>query len=130
MLESPTLSAQDKAAWRLALEARTFVGAGTETTGNTLTVTMFHLLDNPEMFQKLKTEIQEAQRKSKGHLGYRDLQQLPFLVRTIFHINSKGLRLIQAVFYNFRRSSVSAISEYKQWRLLGTNKSSNVLTNK
>jgi len=83
MLDSPTLSAQDKAAWRLALEARTFVGAGTETTGNTLTVTMFHLLDNPEMFQTLKTEIQDAQRTSKGHLEYQELQRLPYLVRIV-----------------------------------------------
>ena len=83
MLDSPTLPAEDKAAWRLALEARTFVGAGTETTGNTLTVTMFHLLDNPEMFQTLKTEIQDAQRRSEVHLGYQELQRLPYLVSII-----------------------------------------------
>jgi cytochrome P450 len=79
MLDSPDLPSKDKAAWRLALEARTFVGAGTETTGNTLSVTTFHLLANPDKAERLKDEIQEVQR-SQGTLRYQDLQKLPYLV--------------------------------------------------
>ncbi|PVH77367.1 putative P450 monooxygenase, partial [Cadophora sp. DSE1049] len=93
MLESPSLSAADKAAWRLALEARTFVGAGTETTGNTLTVTTFHLLENPVMFETLKTEIQNAQGKSKRRLGCQELQRLPLLSSVIL----EGLRISSSV---------------------------------
>ena len=79
MLDSPDLPSKDKAGWRLALEARTFVGAGTETTGNTLSVTTFYLLASPDKAQRLKDEIQGAQR-SKSSLRYQDLQQLPYLV--------------------------------------------------
>lgn len=64
---------------------RTLVGAGTGTTGNTLCATTFHLLSNPGKAQRLKEEIQAAQRKSKTPLRYQDLQQLPYLVWT--HIN-------------------------------------------
>lgn len=93
MLESPTLAASDKAAWRLALEARTFVGAGTETTGNTLTVTIFHLLENSVKFETLKTEIQNAQRKSKGRLDYQELHRLPYLSSVVL----EGLRVSSSV---------------------------------
>ncbi|KAG0645611.1 Cytochrome P450 monooxygenase [Hyphodiscus hymeniophilus] len=68
MLDSPNLPVRDKSESRLALEVRTFVGAGTETTGNTLSVTAFHLLANPEKALKLKEEVQAAQNKSSTSL--------------------------------------------------------------
>lgn len=80
MLDTEELSVQDKSNTRLALEVRTFVGAGTETTGNTLTATTFYLLSNPKKAERVKKEIIEAQQKSNSTLRYRDLQQLPYLV--------------------------------------------------
>jgi len=80
MLDADELSAKDKSNERLALEVRTFVGAGTETTGNTLTATTFYLLSNPEKADKLKKEVRDAQRKSQSPLRYRELQKLPYLV--------------------------------------------------
>jgi cytochrome P450 len=80
MLQSPDLASSDKSRYRLALEARTLVGAGTETTGNSLSVTTFHLLANPDKARRLKEEIQLAQSKSKTPLKYQDLQKLPYLV--------------------------------------------------
>ena len=79
MLDSPDLPAEDKTAFRLALEIRTFVGAGTETTGNTLTVIVFHLLSNPEKAKKLKEEVRAAYSPS-GPLNYQQLARLPYLV--------------------------------------------------
>jgi cytochrome P450 len=69
-----------EADWRLALDVRIFVGAGTETTGNTLTVTTYHLLANPDKAKKLKEEVNEAEKKSLTPLRYHDLQRLPYLV--------------------------------------------------
>ena len=80
MLDAEELSAKDKSNARLALEVRTFVGAGTETTGNTLTATVFYLLANPASAEKVKKEVKEAQEKSNTPLRYRELQQLPYLV--------------------------------------------------
>ncbi|RDW88511.1 hypothetical protein BP6252_00543 [Coleophoma cylindrospora] len=79
MLDSPDLPAKDKFASRLALEARTFIGAGTETTGNTLTVTTFHLLSDPAKAERLRNEIQAARRQEKGPFEYSTLLQLPYL---------------------------------------------------
>jgi cytochrome P450 len=79
MLDSPELPRKDKSAWRFALEARTFVGAGTETTGNTLTATTFHLLSNLDKMGQLKQELLIAQENSTVPFTYQTLQQLPYL---------------------------------------------------
>jgi cytochrome P450 len=81
MLDSKDMSSRDKSPARLALEVRSLVGAGTETTGNTLSVMTFYLLLNPDKARRLKEEIQTAQRKSKTPLRYQDLLHLPYLVR-------------------------------------------------
>ena len=80
MLDAEELSSKDKSTERLALEVRTFVGAGTETSGNALSSITFYLLENPEKAKKLKKEIQDAQKNSNVPLRYHDLQQLPYLV--------------------------------------------------
>lgn len=84
MLDAPELPVQDKTDFRLALEVRTFVGAGTETTGNTLSVLTYHLLANPDMAQKLQAEVRAAQRASATPLTYQNLARLPYLVRDIY----------------------------------------------
>ena len=83
MLNSPDLPESDKKIARLALEVRTFVGAGTETTGNTLTSIAFYLLANPEKAKRLKEEVTEAHRKKTKPLVYQELLQLPYLVRPL-----------------------------------------------
>lgn len=80
MLNSPELPATDKTEFRLALEVRTFVGAGTETTGNTLSVLTYHLLANPKMARRLKEEIKLAQRANLKPLTYQQLAKLSYLV--------------------------------------------------
>jgi cytochrome P450 len=87
MLDSSTLPEADKSNWRLALEMRTLVGAGTETTGNNLTAITYHLLESPEKIKRLVEEVTEAQKKSKTPLNYQDLQQLPYLVRIQYHLH-------------------------------------------
>jgi len=78
--DSPDLSSSDKSPWRLALEMRTLIGAGTETTGNMLSATTFYLLSNPDIARRLSEEIRAAQKESKMPLRYQALQQLPYLV--------------------------------------------------
>jgi len=80
MLDSPDLSTKDKSEFRLALEVRTFVGAGTETTGNTLSVTAFHLLADPEKSRRVREEVQTAQKQTSADLTYQQLARLPYLV--------------------------------------------------
>ncbi|KAH9216249.1 cytochrome P450 [Leptodontidium sp. 2 PMI_412] len=108
MLESPDLSAADKAAWRLALEARTFVGAGSETTGNTLTATTFHLLENPSMLEELKSEIHGAQKGSTKPLSYQEVQRLPYLSSVVL----EGLRISSSVAGRLPRINTREVIRY------------------
>ncbi|RDW57263.1 hypothetical protein BP5796_12713 [Coleophoma crateriformis] len=79
MLDASELPMKDKTPWRLQLEARTLIGAGTETTGHTLAVIAFHLLTNPEKAKKLKEEILAAKEGREKPLTYQDLQGLLYL---------------------------------------------------
>jgi cytochrome P450 len=81
MLDSSELPSNEKTSYRLALEMRTLVGAGTETTGNTLQATTFYLLSLPDKAKRLSDEIREAKNKAAPtQLKAADLQQLPYLV--------------------------------------------------
>jgi len=111
MLDSPELPAKDKTEFRLALEVRTFVGAGTETTGNTLSVMAFHLLANPEKALRLKEEVQAAQKKSSTPLRYQELLQLPYLSSVIF----EGLRISSSVAGRLPRINTREAITYKNY---------------
>jgi cytochrome P450 len=75
----------EKSTRHLALEVRSIVTAGTEPAGHSLSVTVFHLLSNPDKAQRLKEELRDAQ-ESNGSvpLTFQQLEQLPYLVGSIY----------------------------------------------
>ena len=83
--DSKILPPQEKTVDRLQEEGQVFVAAGSETTAKTLTIIFFHLLDNPMIFNRLRTELESA----PGATSWNALQQLPYLSAVI----SEGLRL-------------------------------------
>ncbi|RDW57302.1 hypothetical protein BP5796_12752 [Coleophoma crateriformis] len=78
------LAPKEKTLDRLWQEGQTFVAAGTETTAWCLTVITFHLLQNPEILQKLQDELRESKATSSTQL-----EKLPYLSAII----QEGLRL-------------------------------------
>lgn len=66
---------------RLMDEGFILVGAGGETTAQTLAVLTFHLLNNPRILLELRAELDEAVAGSDSLLSWQTLEQLPFLVR-------------------------------------------------
>ena len=56
------------------------VGAGGETTAQTLAVLSFHLLKNPEVLKRLRAELVEAMPDSSISISWQQLEQLPYLV--------------------------------------------------
>lgn len=61
-------------------EAQTLVFAGTDTTGNTLMVGTFYMLENESLVKRLKNELREHWPNLDKTPRYEDLQKLPFLV--------------------------------------------------
>ncbi|ROT38151.1 putative cytochrome P450 [Sodiomyces alkalinus F11] len=64
---------------RLTDEAVSLNGAGMETTKWTLTVAVFHILDQPAVQARLKAELAEAMPDSTYILPWAELEKLPYL---------------------------------------------------
>lgn len=98
---------------RLAQEALALVGAGTETTGNTLSVTTFYLLSDLTKAQRLKKELNSVKVDSSNLLNYQQLRNLPYLVAVI----SEGLRIASGVSGRLPRINPKAEMTYKSFRI-------------
>ena len=89
IISSTELHERDKAPDRVYEEARNTIGAGTETTGVSLSVLTYRVLPNPNVHRRLQAELHEAASISKSLLDIRVLGQLPYLQACI----NKALRI-------------------------------------
>jgi len=110
---SPLLGPEDKTVTRMLAEAQAILGAGTETTGNTLSVFTYHVLSQPSILQHLKDELREASNKSSitspsDLLDYNTLERLPYLQACI----KEALRLATGVSSRLPRSNKAAPTIY------------------
>lgn len=64
-------------------EAILFVIAGSESTAFALSCATYGLLTNPDCEKKLKEELQEVPRTEQGSFAWRDISDLPYLVRSL-----------------------------------------------
>jgi cytochrome P450 len=80
-IQDSNLAEVEKTPDRLLQEAEQFIVAGTETTGNTLTVTTFHILRNPHVQRALRGELKRAQLLFDENIDLAAIQSLPYLVR-------------------------------------------------
>ena len=108
---NPVPSAQSVS--RLTQEAQTIIGAGTETTGNTLSMITFYLLANPTEGRRLKKELLSLERDPSEPLAYRELQRLPYLGAVI----SEGLRISSSVAGRLPRVHPAASINYKSYTM-------------
>ena len=76
------LPPSEKTAYRLAAEASTFLGAGTETTARTLAVASYYLISNPEMMVKLKSELKNVMPTLDTAVSLPVIENQPYLVMT------------------------------------------------
>ncbi|KAF2113058.1 putative benzoate 4-monooxygenase cytochrome P450 [Lophiotrema nucula] len=87
IFEAPNLPTSEKTFKRVMDETQTVIGAGTETTGNTLAVMTYHLLTNPPALQKLKAELTQAAETAGiapfGILTCKIVEPLPYLQATL-----------------------------------------------
>jgi len=56
------------------------IGAGADTTANALTITHFHILDNPEVFKKVRVELEAALPNKFAPVDLRVVESLPYFV--------------------------------------------------
>lgn len=80
-LTDPSLRPEERTVDRLAQEAVIVLGAGTETTANTLTVASYQLIKNRPVLLKLREELKTLMPRGDSSASWSQLEQLPYLVR-------------------------------------------------
>jgi cytochrome P450 len=95
LLSSSSLPESEKSTSRLVDEARILLAAGTDTTANTLAAITYHLLANPEVLRKVKTELETVIPKSDNMPKSSEIESLPYLTAVI----QEGIRLHPGVSY-------------------------------
>lgn len=108
---SPLLGAEDKTFTRLLAEAQNVIGAGSETTGNTLSNFTYHVVSQPAVMKKLKDELRQAasQVRPSGLMNYRTLERLPYLKACV----KEALRLATGVSSRLPRSTRTETITYQ-----------------
>lgn len=79
LLESD-LPPEEKLHSRLWQEAQVVIGAGADTTATALTVTHFHVLDNPHVLKVLRAELKTAMPDKFAPAKLSIVEHLPYLV--------------------------------------------------
>ena len=105
---SSLLSPEDKTVTRILAETQAILGAGTETSGNTLSVLTYHVLSEPSIHQRLREELRDAEVgyfADNTLLDYRTLERLPYLQACI----KEALRLATGVSSRLPRRHLSLI---------------------
>ncbi|CZR52602.1 related to cytochrome P450 CYP3/CYP5/CYP6/CYP9 subfamilies [Phialocephala subalpina] len=105
------LPPEERTAKRLWSEGLSVVGAGSETSANTLAVMHFHLLDNPNMLTKLRAELKEALPDGNAPIKLNVVERLPYLTAVI----TEGLRLSSGVSSRLGRNLPGSSMRYKDF---------------
>lgn len=91
---SPLIGQEDKTLDRLLAETQAILGAGTETTGNTLSNFTYNVVSQPSVLKRLKDELQQTALSSgPGLIPTKTLEHLPYLQSCI----REALRLATGV---------------------------------
>lgn len=77
------LPPEEKLQSRLWQEGQVLIGAGADTTAQALTVTHFHILDNPEVLKKMRVELEKVMPNSYEPAELKVLEQLPYFVSSL-----------------------------------------------
>lgn len=93
--KSPDLPPQEKTERRLFEEIAILIGAGSETTGHSLSMITYFVTANPEILERLQDELRSnfSAEQIQNVLSYKQLEHLPYLNACI----SEGLRLANGV---------------------------------
>jgi len=112
LLES-NLPPHEKSIDRLGDEAQLMIGAGLETTAWTLTTISFHLINNPSILHKLRSELEAAIPDLTARPDSRFLEKLPYLSACI----QEGIRLSYGVSSRNPRISPDKTTRYKDFEI-------------
>ncbi|KAK2743929.1 hypothetical protein FQN57_004552 [Myotisia sp. PD_48] len=109
----PKLPPYEKDLHRLEDEAIFLLVAGVDAPSQVLAITMFHVLRNPDVFQKLNSELLSAIPDPKIIPSLAKLESLPYLSAVI----KEGLRLSAVVTSRLPRIAMDETIQYQHWKI-------------
>ena len=99
VLTNDEVRAQVKTTDHLQDEAQSIIAAGTVSTGHTLAIVSFYLIDKPGILEKLRAELGDLMSKTGPSPKWQQLEQLPYLTAVI----TEGLRIGYVVSHRIQR---------------------------
>jgi cytochrome P450 len=105
------LPTEEKSNARLGDEAQLIVAAGLITISRALSVSIFHIVNNPHIFHKLREELEAAVPDSKAHLDWYKLEELPYLNGCVH----EAVRLSHGVTTRSPRLAPDTELKYETW---------------
>ncbi|KAJ5109664.1 hypothetical protein N7532_002309 [Penicillium argentinense] len=113
VLADPTIPDSEKKSARLEDDALFLMMAGTDAPAQTLAITMFHILNTPSVYQKIKAELFSAIPDITTAPSFALLNSLPYLSATI----REGLRLSSVVTTRLPRIAPDEVLQYQRWQI-------------
>lgn len=86
-LLNPDLPPSEKTVERLSEEALILLGAGSETTANTMALCSYYLTKNKPVLERLREELRQVMHTPESSPAWSDLEKLPYLVRILTPIS-------------------------------------------
>jgi cytochrome P450 len=105
------LPEEEKSNARLGDEAQLIIAAGLITTSWTLSVASFHIINNPNIYRKLREELRAAGVSSTSTLDWHKLEQLPYLNGCVH----EGVRLAHGISTRSPRLAPDIELKYGEW---------------
>jgi cytochrome P450 len=112
-LRDSDLPPAEKTVQRLMDEGLILIGAGGETTAQTLSVLTFHLLQNPDFLRRLTEELHQAIPDPQNIPPWQKLEQLPLLRATILEAH----RVLAVITSRLIRIAPSEALQYREWSI-------------
>ena len=112
IFQSDTLPEEEKAYARVRADAFIFIGAGTETTGRTLAVTIYHILSKRSVYNRLVEELRTVMPTSVSPVpSTTTLDGLPYLTAVI----QEGTRIAHGVAGRLARTAPDEDLQYGKY---------------
>ncbi|KAF3491771.1 benzoate 4-monooxygenase cytochrome P450 [Arthroderma uncinatum] len=113
MMNNERLPLLERKLGRLIDDAKFLLGAGTDAPSQAMAITMFHILNNGPVYQKLQEELNCALPEPQANPSLVMLEQLPYLTAVI----KEGLRISALVTSRLPRIAPDEILEYNGWQI-------------
>lgn len=113
ILTNDQIRPQEKETDHLVTEAQAVVGAGTVTTAHTLSILVYHILDNPSILVKVQRELKTVMSDRDAKSRWQQVEQLPYLSAVI----TEGLRFSYGASHRLQRISPDVVLQYKDWTI-------------